>query len=335
MVDSPVRHAGLVEHVVVTVVVDRLSTCASTIVRARASVGRTVVIRGTVPRPPRAMPSTFCVVSRGGTIVSVSSASVLVHLAVSAAACARCSSWGARAHRAVVEVLAVVSSVSLGILQVGSSRAVAEGPAWSGELSGCAVRALVAVVSNLAVQAGDTLAALVLTCASVAVGSAAATASSLSRAATSSLPRASSLSWASSRRASSRRASSRVARAASSAPLGGPVYVGEPPPGRSWWSCSAAGASSGSAADGATASAAVVPAPPSGSSGPPLRRRLASVSVSAVMGAGIVVEAEANPVPLVFEVAPSWGVVGPLRVAYSSHVPQSLVLVLGARAVHR
>lgn len=83
------------------------------------------------------------------------------------------------AGRAVGEGCTVVAFVLLGVFQVLPTRAVAEVLAWAGEAGRCAVRALVAVVSDLAVSAGDAAAALVLLGALVAgVPSAASTTSS-------------------------------------------------------------------------------------------------------------------------------------------------------------
>lgn len=148
---------ALVEHTVVAVVVDGLAGATSTAVRARSPVGRAVVVVGAVSCPALARESGRLVVALGASPLTV------VDLSESAAAGALSAGRGGRVVGAAGQALAVVSVVTPGVLQVGSSRAVAVSRAWSGDTGSGAVGTVLAVVSDLAAQAGHALAALVLT----------------------------------------------------------------------------------------------------------------------------------------------------------------------------
>lgn len=193
------------------------------------------------------------------------------------------------------QVLAIVAAIPPSVFEVGSSWAVAVLSARSGDAGGATAASLVAVVANVAVRAGDALAALVLSGAFVAV-------------------------------AVSCSAASVVAAAVSTAFVSSASVVG----GASTSSCSAVASSAmdvGEPARAAASSTAVA----SASRFAPVFSR---VSVTPVTSTAVVVEAEANPVTLVLEVARGRVVAGAPAMARSSYVSQIGAAVLRACAIN-
>lgn len=199
------------------------------------------------------------------------------------------------------QVLAIVAAIPPSVFEVGSSWAVAVLSARSGDAGGATAASLVAVVANVAVRAGDALAALVLSGAFVAVA--------VSCSAASVVAAAVSTAFVSSASVVGGASTSSCSAVASSA-----MDVGEP--------ARAAASSSLAASSTAVASA---------SRFAPVFSR---VSVTPVTSTAVVVEAEANPVTLVLEVARGRVVAGAPAMARSSYVSQIGAAVLRACAIN-
>lgn len=262
-------------------------------------VGRTAVIRWAVTGPAPTEESRALVVASASTSLSK------VDLPESATASTLVVGRAVAVVGTAGQVLAIVATIPPSVFEVGSSWAVAVTSARSGDAGGATAASLVAVVANVAVRAGDALAALVLPGAFVAVAS-----ESSAPAATSVVAAAVSTASVSSSSVvgASTSASSTIASSATD--------VGEPA--RAAASSSLASSASSHAA---SASAAVVPA-------------LVGASASPVTSTAVVVEAEANPVTLVLEVARGRVVIGAPAMARSSHVSQVCATVLRACAVN-
>lgn len=216
-------------------------------------------------------------------------------------------------HGTAGQVLAIVALIPPSVFEVGSSWAVAVLSARSGDAGGATAASLVAVVANVAVRAGDALAALVLPGAFVAVAASAATSVIVAAVSTALVSSASTGVGAST--------SSCSAVASSATDVGERASVASSSLASSRAASSTAVASASSRV--AAFSTAVVLAPV-----------LPRVSVTPVTSTAVVVEAEANSEPLVLEVAPGRVVAGGPAMARSSYVSQIGAAVLRACAVN-
>jgi len=280
--------------------VDLFTLGTSTGIRFRARVGLGVVVRRAVGGLLLADPASLCVVA---IFVAQSLANLVLSTTARAFSCGRLGGL----VRAARQFLAVVPMILLGVLQMSSYRAVAVSVARSGDARGGAVGAFGAVVSNVALSACDTLAALVLLGALVTVLWRLLLVNFLLASLLASL-------FASLLGGVLSAATLVVGSASTGGPLVGGLLVGLDVGESSWVSLDEALWRCASPFDRSASSALVAFA--SGCSA------LSALGVLCVLGTTVVIKAEANAVSLVLQGALWWVVGGALLLALSTNVSE-------------